>query len=292
MTHDTLFEFRGPNGKAIAATLPPESITPPTSLPQVLELAEEARTALADATGYKVDSAVMYEAAAEDLAGVKAKQKRLAALKEHLLGPLREHVQRMRDFFAVPEQRLADAEKAIKTPMLAYHQKVESERMEAERKAREEAEAKRRAAEEAAAAQRKAAEAARIAAEQQLQAAATQAEREAAITAAERAQDAEQASSDALYAAQTAPLDIDRSTVPTKAKASGVSAREIWDAEVLSLRELVRAAATDDQLLAYLAADMTALRQAARAQKTHARIPGVRVFSKSTLASGAKPHGE
>lgn len=63
---------------------------------------------------------------------------------------------------------------------------------------------------------------------------------------------------------------------PTYVKASGVTTRELWTAELISLQVLVKAAAENPAYLPYLAANMPALNSAARAQKQAFRIPGVK----------------
>lgn len=272
-------------------TVPRESVTPPEALPRVLELAEDANGSLVIARDYAViESAAMYESAGEDLRDVKAKQKALAALRAHLLDPLNAHVKRMREFFAVPEGRLAEAESTIKRGMLAYSDRIERERAEALRVAREEeeraaaAERKRLEEEQAAAA------AARKAAEDQLDKASDAGERSEALRKLHESELAEQRLQDEQFAASAKPTTSSRAVGPSRPKAAGIATRESWKAvpEDGGLAKMVAAAARDPQYLAYLAFNMPALNKAAGALKGHANLPGVRVESERGIAAGSR----
>lgn len=73
------------------------------------------------------------------------------------------------------------------------------------------------------------------------------------------------------------PAPVMRPTAqPTYERASTVSTRENWSAQVVSLSELVKAAAINPAYLPYLTANTTTLNAAARAQKGAFAVPGVK----------------
>lgn len=272
-------------------TVPRESVTAPEALPRVLELAEQASGSVAIAADYAViESAAMYEAAGEDLRDVKAKQKALAALRAHLLDPLNAHVKRMREFFAVPEQRLADAESTIKRGMLAYDDRIARERAEAQRKAREEEERLARIERERLAEEQRKADEARRAAEEKLDAAPDASARTEALRELHETELREQRLQDEQFAASARPTTSHAAVGPTAPKATGVAKRENWKAEPEEdgLAKMVAAAFRDPQFLAYLSFNGPALNQAARALKGHANLPGVRVYCERSIAAGSR----
>lgn len=275
-------------------TVPRESVTAPEALPAVLELAEQASGSVSIASDYAViESAAMYESAGEDLRDVKAKQKALAVLRAHLLDPLNAHVKRMREFFAVPEGRLLEAETTIKRGMLAYSDRIERERQEAVRKAREEEERAAALERDRIAKEQAAAAEARKAAEEKLDSARDAGERTEAMRKLHETEQVEQRLQDEGFAASANPTASHAAVGPAKPKAAGVSRRDNWkwkaeDEPAAALAKLVSAAARDKQLLAYLDFNGPALTSAARALKSHANIPGVRVFNDPSLAAGSR----
>lgn len=95
----------------------------------------------------------------------------------------------------------------------------------------------------------------------------------------EAAADAEAAGADEeeIEAVLSSPVPMMKPTAaPTYEKASNVSTRESWSAEVTSLAKLVKAAADNPAYLAYLTPNMPSLNATARAQKSAFSIPGVR----------------
>jgi hypothetical protein len=72
-----------------------------------------------------------------------------------------------------------------------------------------------------------------------------------------------------------APVPIVESNVP---KMDGRIFRKAWRARVISIQALVKAAAIDPSLLAYLEPNIPALNASARAQKNLMRIPGVESY--------------
>lgn len=272
-------------------TVPRDSVTAPEALPRVLELAEQANGCVSIAADYvRIDSQAMYESAAEDLRDVKARQKALAALRAHLLDPLNAHVKRMREFFAVPEGRLEAAESTIKGGMLAYSQRIERERAEAQRKAREEEERAAATERERIAEERRKADEARRAAEAKLDEASDAGARTEALRELHETELHEQRLQDEQFAASARPTASHAAVGPAVPKAAGMSRRENWKAapEDNGLAKMVAAAARDPQFLAYLTFNQPALNQAARALKGHANLPGVRVFCETSMAAGSR----
>lgn len=76
-----------------------------------------------------------------------------------------------------------------------------------------------------------------------------------------------------------APIVQVASAVP---KVAGLSSREAWKAEVVDINALIEAAATRPELRALLMPNTVAIGQMARALKSAARIPGVRVYAERT----------
>jgi hypothetical protein len=66
---------------------------------------------------------------------------------------------------------------------------------------------------------------------------------------------------------------------------AGVSMREMWAAEVTNLLSLVRYVANNPQFVGLLTPNMTAINGMARSLKTAMRIPGVRAYSTTGVAS-------
>lgn len=85
------------------------------------------------------------------------------------------------------------------------------------------------------------------------------------------------ASPEEVEAVLSTPAPIMRPTAaPTYERASTVSTREMWSAELVSLQALVKAAAANPAYLPYLQANQTALNATARAQKAAFSVPGVK----------------
>src|SRR5690606_37893557 len=86
--------------------------------------------------------------------------------------------------------------------------------------------------------------------------------------AAAKREEAEEAQS----LAEVAPVHVPTVAAP---KAAGVAGRVTWKAEVVDLAALVKGAAENPDLSAYLLPNTTALSQVAKGMKDKARIPGV-----------------
>jgi hypothetical protein len=271
----------------------------------------EARNALELASVIKIDGPEMYELAADQLKDVKSLAKRLDDERKAITGPLDQAKKAVMDLFRAPVEFCEKAERTIKQSMLTYDDEQRRLQAEAERKAREAEEAERRriaeearrkAEAEAAEVRRQAEERAAVerkeAAERAAQAKARgdaeaaeraeregklretqlreQAEREAAMRSAEIEAAAQQESEQvAVYAA---PAEV--------VKADGVSYRDNWKAEVISVEAVIAAAMAGDQMArSLLAVDTKAMTAQAKALKERFKVPGIRVFNDRTVAS-------
>ena len=76
-----------------------------------------------------------------------------------------------------------------------------------------------------------------------------------------------------VLASASAPVSV--VAAPTYTRAAGIASRETWSAKIVSLKQLVQAAARNDALLCYLLPNTVALNAQARALKTACNIPGV-----------------
>ena len=124
-------------------------------------------------------------------------------------------------------------------------------------------------------------EEARLAAEQR------KADEEARLAEAALLEEAgeNEAAEEVIAAPYVAPPPVVQSAVP---KMEGVSTRETWSAEVVSLMVLVKAVAEGKAPIAAVEASMTALNGMARAQKGTMQIPGVRAVSKLGMSKRAR----
>lgn len=232
-----------------------------------------------------IDSADMYQIAAEELQTLTTRRKRIEEWRLSITRPMDEAKNRVMAMFRTPIESIEKSERKIKSAMLDFKRaedaRLAAERAEAERKAREEREAAERLAREA----EERAEAAR----EQVAAAIEQGDTEQVAQALE----AEQEAVDQMRAAETtaalaemAPSAMARQT---GARASGVATRQTWKAEVVDFKALVIAAGKlaetgNEALLAYLMPDMTALNGTARSTKGKTTLPGVRVYAESGIA--------
>lgn len=155
------------------------------------------------------------------------------------------------------EKRLLDplgtAKGILKCSLSIWEVEQERIRLELQRKAEEE---QRRLAEEAALAAALAAEA-------------------NGATAAEAEAIMEEVAAQPVYVPPAAP---------TFQRATGVSTRQTWHAEVTNLRELARAVGDGRISENYIQPNITALNSAARAEKGTLRIPGVRAVMDTGIA--------
>lgn len=278
-----------------------------TAPPEATKAQKAADDIFAMAEAYVVDSPEMFEIAGSELQSIRDRHKKIEEQRVYLKEPFLEGGRRIDAFFKAPLDRLAEAERLLKSRMLTYKQGEEAKAAEARRQAeekarkeREELERQRKAAEDeqrriAEQARRDREESERKAAEARKagdEAAARKAEQEArerleqARIDAQAAEEAAHAAAEELELAEVAPL---ARPVVEQPKASGISTRQTWKAEVLNLNELIIAAAAglakgDPTMAAYLMADTKALGQVAKGLKGKARIPGVRVYAEESMA--------
>lgn len=239
----------------------------PVSADIVLRHEKQADNMLSIATSCIIDSPEMAEIAAEELGSVVAAIKTLEAERTELKRPVLEAGRKIDDLFARLKERYLRAEAALKPALLAW-QDSERKRVAAERRAAEEAAAK--VAEEA----RQAAAALAAAAAQ----AAKAAEEDCNMEALEAAENL-------VVQAQIAEVEADSiafmGAVPVEApqKLAGISTRKDWDFEIINPALIP---------IEYMIVDEKKIRGVVKALKEQAKIPGVRVFSKDTMAVRAK----
>lgn len=101
--------------------------------------------------------------------------------------------------------------------------------------------------------------------------------------------DAEQngADSEEIETLLSSPAPVQRVTAALPYNKT-VSTRENWSAQVLSLSQLVKAAAQNPAYLGYLQANETALNAAARAQKNLFNVPGCKATTQRTATRGRR----
>lgn len=235
-----------------------------------------------------IDSQPMFESAAIELQGIKAKAKALDDQRKAITKPLDDAKKQVMDLFRQPLELLDQAEGLLKRSMLTYQSEQDRIRREEQRKL-EEAAAKERArlAAEAAAAEA----AARAKAEEQRRkaeeaAAAGKAEQAAKLLA--KADATEQAGTEKAQILQTTAAVISAPIPVAEAPAAtGISTRGVWKAEVSDLMALVKAVAAGDAPVTLLQANTTAINQTAKALKSAMNYPGIRVWQEQTLAARA-----
>ena len=259
-----------------------------------IALTNQARRALAGVEDFAIDSDDMLDAAGEDLRRIKAQQKAVEDQRTSITAPLNQVLKAVNDLFRPPAQFLQQAEAKLKGAMLAYTTERERQAEEARRIAEEAArrererieaeqwEQERQARAAAEAAQRAAAEAAAAAAAGDAQAAA-----KAQMEAQAQAQAAEQASAQAQAAAITASVISAPVALAAPAKVTGISTSKTVDFVVEDLHALVRHIAERPELVTLLAVDQVKLRAQVRATGMNTKLPGVRVFTKTTMAARA-----
>lgn len=257
-------------------------------------LGQKAQRELANAADFTVDSDDMLELAGEDLRRVMTLKKNVEEQRTSITGPLNQAVKAVNDLFRAPAQYLADAEKALKGSMLTYTTEQQRLADEARRKAEEIARAERerlaaeqrrqeQAAREASeAAARKAQEAADLASKGDAEAAAA-----AQQQAQEQAQAAELANAEAQATAMTAAVVSMPVAVAAPARVTGISTSKSMDYEVEDLHALVCHVAAHPELITLLMTDSVKLRAQVRATGMNTKLPGVRVFQKSTMSARA-----
>jgi len=220
------------------------------SHPPAASLVRAAQSAMDMVQAFEVNDDASYGLAAEELTSIKGRAARLDEQRKAITRPMDEAKAAVMDLFRGPLQLLQQAEAGLKAKMLAYTQEVQ-------RKAAEE----RRKAEEAAAAER-----ARLAAEA------------AALEQQGRAGEAE-------VQRQVAAMVVAAPPVAAAPKAAGISTTSTLEFEVENLHRLVLHVAEHPDLLQLLQVDGVKLRAYVRAVGEAGKLPGVRIFTKQTIAA-------
>lgn len=242
--------------------------------PQVVELRVNSSSLLAEAEALVIDSDEMYEIGAESTKVIKALAKKVEEQRTSITKPLNEALKSTNAHFKQFSDVLESAEKTLKTKLVTYVTEQDRKRREEEQRLLREAEEQRRA------------EQARLEAERQAAIAAVAEKIEAGDIAAaeELAQKVEDVEFEAASVAM-APVEVAAPTIAAP-KASGVAMVDNWTFEVTDLAALVKAAAERPELVSLLAPNETAIRQMAKALKSAANIPGVRIYNNKTARVG------
>jgi hypothetical protein len=275
-------------------TLPPDAKgTLQYDASQVVVFGGQARRMLADANEFTIDSAELYQAAAEDLQRVKSLAKQVEEARVSITGPLLQAKQAVDALFKGPANYLAMAESKLKHLMLSFDQEQERIRKEEERRAeaarraeQERLDAERRAQEEEA---RRRDEAARQA-EEEARAAAAAGDTAAAEAAQQRANEEAAAAQEAAAQAHATAATAEVITMPVVAqpqKVSGISTSKTVDFEVTSVLELAKHIAQHPELVNLIAVDSVKLRAYVRGLGMNCQLPGVKVFEKKTMSARA-----
>lgn len=193
-----------------------------------------------------IHTQIEYDEAFRYTKEIKAKAKQLDDLRKSLTKPLDETKKRIMDLFRDPQEKLANAERQLKSVMVAYTEEQERIRQEKERKLREEAE--REAEKERAKLQKKAEKAT---------------EKGQVDLAAELNEQAE----------SVAPVNI--TLADTTQTPQGGSFRMKYSAEVIDFSKL------PDE---YKIPDMKALNAIVQAKKGNVSIPGIKVNSEKIMS--------
>lgn len=257
----------------------------PDNLPEAIKAGQMAEQTYTLALAVKVDCPEMFEIAGEELRSIVTKRKDIEAMRLSITRPMDEAKARVMDLFRAPTERLAEAEKLLRVEMTGYQraeqEKADKLRREAEERDRAEREQHARQQREAEAAQQKAREEAEAARSSGDEAAAAAAEA-AAAAASEQAE----AAREQIELSEIAPPAQIATIAP---KASGISARKNWKAEVTDFKSLVlaaakRAEAGDDFLLGFLLPNEKALNASAKSMQARLSVPGVRVYADDVLS--------
>jgi len=269
--------------------------------PQAQALAVKASRQLQMAQGYTIDSAMLYEAAADDLKAIKTQAKELEEKRKAMTIPIDNAKKAIMDFFRAPANYLEQAEQIIKGAMLAYQAEEEKKRRAEQARADELARQEReRIQREAAAA---AAEAARIEAEAAAERKRIADEAAAALAAgdaaeAERLQEAaaisltesviaaEQAAAEQASARAVASIIMAPPVAPVT-KTKGIATVEKWKARVVDKAALIAHVAANPQYSELLTVNDTALNAQARSLKGSLLIPGVEAYPEQTISARA-----
>jgi hypothetical protein len=235
---------------------------------QLIALSQRQLTVAKEIT---IDSAPMYEAAADELKAIKKAAKELEDKRVGITKPIDEAKKAVMDLFRRPLEILGEAETVLKRAMITYAD--EQEKIRREEQAKLDAIAKAERERLAAEAKAKQEEAERLA-----QAAQDSGDEQAFAQAAQAAAEAQVMES--TVAVMTAPT-----ATTAAAKVSGISARGVWKAECTDKIALIKFIAQNDAFINLLDVNQSALNQLAKAMKQTLNLPGVRAYEERSLAA-------
>lgn len=219
--------------------------------PSAAMLSRGAAAALDLVQGFEVVDAPTFEIAADELKAIKARSSALDEQRKGITAPMDAAKKAVMDLFRGPLEILSEAERLLKSKMLAYQQ----------------------------AEQRKADEA-RIAAER------AAAEERARMRAEAEKLAAEGRTGEAAVKEQIAQMVMASPVaVPDAPAVKGISTTTTIDFEIVDLLALVQHVAQRPELIALVAADTTKVRAYVRGLGMQCNLPGVRVFSKQSLSA-------
>jgi hypothetical protein len=248
--------------------------------------AEQAEAYLETAKSIKIISQPHYEKAAITLKTIKAFSKQLEEERTKITKPMDAAKAAVMNLFRKPATILEDAEKAIKSAMIAYDNEQEKIRAEKERMAREAAakeearqrkikEDQERAWREKQEAARKEAEAlAQKAAKEKNEAKRAEMEAQAAKARQEEAKAQEKADERAQQAQEVfVPVEaVEKTTEQPK----GTSFRTVWEFEIVDVNAIPRE---------WMIPDTKTIGGAIRSTQGKINIPGVKAIPRKTIAA-------
>jgi hypothetical protein len=225
-----------------------QKIEPPTQ--EANQAKAEAEVILSISQAFTVTTHEEFVGANAELQSIKKKAKEIEAKRQELKAPILEAGRKVDDLFKPALAVLTAAEDAIKKQMISYQREQERIRKEAEEAARKELERAERAR----------------------------------IRAIEKG-DVEKV---AKLEEKVVSIAATVAEAPQVAKVQGFSITEIWTAEVVDFKALVRAAAKDDALLGLLSPNREVLNDLAKGHKQNLSIPGVIAVKRDSAASRAR----
>ena len=294
------------------------------SMPDMAVMARSAASSLRMATSFAITGYDDYQLAGEELGYIKGRWNKMEAIRTSITGPMNKALKAVNDLFRGPMEILKDAEGEIKGRMLTFSDeqdriaaiaKKEADALAAAEKKRLEDEA--RAIETAAASERQRIadiEAARVTADsaerERLEQAAIAAQVSgdtATLAAIEQqvgtliengdlaASQAREQSTQIDEAATSRSANLKMEAFVTSApvayvapaRAAGISKSVTYDYELLDMTKLIAHIATKPELSSLLCLDTVKTRAYVRSLGANTHLPGLRVFSKSTLSARA-----
>ncbi|MDE3023249.1 MAG: hypothetical protein KGI54_15605 [Pseudomonadota bacterium] len=228
------------------------NILPARGADEAARLNGEAAGILEIAKCYEIDSHEMYAMAADELKKIKARAKELDEKRRAITGPLDEVKKQIMGLFNPPLQMLEQAEAILKLAIGSYHAKMDQKLREAEAQAQAHARKERE----------------RL--------------NKFATIELEKGNE-EKAAMLQEQATFTQPI----AAVQPKAKASGISTREIWHAEITDKMALIKAVAAGQVSHTVIDANMIALNKIAVALKGDMNYPGVCAVMEKSIAARA-----